>query len=74
MLTSALQDAILQVVDGTSRDLRPILREDVYRIAGKAVRNALTLIGIIRLRESDRMTVCCCVCPADKLYGFTALL
>jgi hypothetical protein len=21
-----------------------------------------------------RMTVCCCVCGADKLYGFTALL
>ena len=27
-------------VEGTSRDLRPILRDEVYRIAGEAVRNA----------------------------------
>jgi len=29
-------------VEGTSRDLRPILRDEVYRIAGEAVRNAFT--------------------------------
>ena len=29
------------VVEGTSRDLNPILRDDVYRIAGEAMRNAL---------------------------------
>jgi signal transduction histidine kinase len=28
------------VVEGTSRDLNPILRDDVYRIAGEALRNA----------------------------------
>jgi signal transduction histidine kinase len=28
-------------VEGTSRDLNPILRDDVYRIAGEAMRNAL---------------------------------
>ena len=28
------------VVEGTSRDLRPILRDEVYRIAGEALRNA----------------------------------
>ncbi len=27
-------------VEGTSRDLNPILRDDVYRIAGEALRNA----------------------------------
>jgi len=43
-------------VEGTSRHLRPILRDEAYRIAGEAVRNALTSIGIIRLRESDKFT------------------
>ena len=28
-------------VEGASRDLNPILRDDVYRIAGEAIRNAL---------------------------------
>jgi len=28
-------------VEGASRDLNPILRDDVYRIAGEAMRNAL---------------------------------
>jgi hypothetical protein len=55
-LSSSLQDSILQVREGTSRHLRPILRDEAYRIAGEAVRNALTLIGIIRLRESDKFT------------------
>src|SRR4029077_20364881 len=33
--------ALLNVeVEGTSRDLHPILRDEVYRIAGEAVRNA----------------------------------
>jgi len=36
-----LQDSILQVLEGTSRHLRPILRDEAYRIAGEAVRNAL---------------------------------
>jgi len=27
-------------VEGTTRDLHPILRDEVYRIAGEAVRNA----------------------------------
>jgi len=35
-----LQDSILQVLEGTSRHLRPILRDEAYRIAGEAVRNA----------------------------------
>jgi signal transduction histidine kinase/ligand-binding sensor domain-containing protein len=36
-------------VDGTSRDLAPIVRDDVYRIAGEAVRNAFKHANALRI-------------------------
>jgi signal transduction histidine kinase/ligand-binding sensor domain-containing protein len=45
------------VVEGTSRDLHPILRDDLYRIAGEALRNAFRHAGAhrieVRIRYED---------------------
>ena len=47
-------------VEGTPRDLHPILRDDVYRIAGEALRNAFRHAGARRIEVEIR-------------YGDTAL-
>jgi signal transduction histidine kinase len=41
-------------VEGTSRDLAPIIRDDVYRIAGEAVRNAFRHAGAGRIEVEIR--------------------
>src|SRR5262249_55872748 len=41
-------------VEGTPRDLAPILRDDVYRIAGEAIRNALRHANATRLEVEIR--------------------
>jgi signal transduction histidine kinase len=39
-LGSGLPTALKVVVEGTSRNLHPILRDEVYRVAAEALRNA----------------------------------
>jgi signal transduction histidine kinase/ligand-binding sensor domain-containing protein len=56
---SSLNSAVLNVeVEGASRDLHPILRDEVYRIAGEAVRNAFKHAQAkrieVELRYDDR--------------------
>jgi signal transduction histidine kinase len=41
-------------VEGTSRDLTPIIRDDVYRIAGEALRNAFRHAGASRIEAEIR--------------------
>src|SRR5262249_20440515 len=41
-------------VEGTPRDLHPILRDDIYRIAGEALRNAFRHAGARRIEVEVR--------------------
>jgi signal transduction histidine kinase len=43
-------------VQGTPRDLHPILRDDIYRIAGEALRNAFRHADASRIEVESRTT------------------
>jgi len=51
-------------VEGTTRDLHPILRDEVYRIAGEAVRNAFkhaqAQLIEVEIRYDERSFACVC--------------